>query len=195
MASAEPTAPAATAHRRLRVPSEELIADLFESMHELHFLRDALEGGEFCLGLAMDKIPSEAGIVHLYDIDRREFLVSSARGMGASSLLLRRHAEGDAVLSAAMGKGRALVFADATLGEAGALDRYAAFGGVRSLIVAPVVLSGRFLGAIELLNPLDGQPYTEAEGNAVTYIAEQFAEFVESHGIVTDPQRIRSRAG
>ena len=50
------------------------------------------------------------------------------------------------------------------------------------MIAPPVALSGRFLGAIELLNPLDGQPYTEAEGNAVTYIAEQFAEFLESHG-------------
>ena len=185
--------PAVAPQRRTRVRGEELIADLFESMHELHFLRDAVEGGDFCLGLAMEKIPSHAGIVHLYDIDRREFLVTSTRGVGASALLLRRHPEGDAVLASAMGKGRALVLVDATRGEAASLDRYVALGGARSAIVAPVMVSGRFLGAIELLNPLDGQPYTEAEGNAVTYIAEQFAAFVEAHGIVTDPQRIGSR--
>jgi hypothetical protein len=178
-----------------RVPREDLITDLFESMHELHFLRDAVEGGDFCLALAMDKIPSQAGIVHLYDIDRREFLVTSTRGAAASALLLRRHAEGDAILSSAMGKRRAIVLADASRSGAAALDRYATLGGARSLIVAPVILSGRFLGAIELLNPVDGQPYTEAEGNAMTYIAEQFAEFVASHGIVTDPKRISSRVG
>jgi hypothetical protein len=191
---AEPEAPVLAPHRA-RVPGEELIADLFESMHELHFMRDALEGGEFCIGLAIDRIPSHAAIVHLYDIDRREFLVTSTRGARADALLLRRHAEGDAVLSVAMKKGRAVVFADATQGEPAALERYVTLGGAQSVIVAPVALSGRFLGAIEMVNPLDGQPYTEAEGNAITYIAEQFAQFLESHGIVTDPQRIRSRAG
>jgi GAF domain-containing protein len=178
---------------RTRVRGEDLISELFESMHDLHFLGDAIEGGDFCLNLAMERIPSQAGLVHLYDIDRREFLVTSTRGSMAKSLLLRRHAEGDAVLSAAMGKRRALVVADAAQSEAAALDRYVALGGARSLIVAPVMQSGRFLGAIELMNPLDGQPYTEGEGNALTYIAEQFAEFVASRGVVTDPARIGSR--
>ncbi|MDP8998819.1 MAG: GAF domain-containing protein [Myxococcota bacterium] len=173
---------------------EDLIADLFESMHDLHFLRDAVEGGDFCLSLAMEKIPSQTGIVHLYDIDRREYLVTSARGIGADVLLLRRHTEGDVLLSAAMHKQRAVVLADATQNDATALERYDAIGGARSLMVAPVMQSGRFLGAIELLNPLDGQPYMETDGNALTYIAEQFAEFVANRGIVTDPQRIRPRA-
>jgi GAF domain-containing protein len=73
------------------------------------------------------------------------------------------------------------------------LDRYAIIGGARSLIIAPVMDSGRFLGAIELVNPLDGQPFTESDGNAVTYIAEQFAEFVANRGVVTDPERIGAR--
>jgi GAF domain len=196
-------APAPTPHAgaaplaqpRTRARGEDLIADLFESMHELHFLRDAVEGGNFCLGLAMEKIPSQAGIVHLYDIDRREFLVTSTRGVAASTLLLRRHSETDALLSAAMNKRRALVFVDASQGETSSLERYVTLGGARSLIVAPVMQAGRFLGAIELLNPLDGQPFTESEGNALTYIAEQFAEFVAARGVVTDPERISSRLG
>jgi GAF domain-containing protein len=143
----------------------------------------------------MEKIPSHAGMVHLYDIDRREFLITSTRGSGARPLLLRRHAESDAMLSAAMGKRRAIVITEATPGETQALDRYTALGGAHSLIIAPVMQAGRFLGAIELLNPLDGQPYTEAEGNALMYIAEQFAEFVAARGVVTDPDRIGSRVG
>jgi hypothetical protein len=190
-----PPQPAAAPQPRARVRGEDLIADLFESMHDLHFLRDAVEGGDFCLSLALEKIPSQAGLVHLYDIDRREFLITSTRGVAASTLLLRRHDEGDVMLSAAMGKRRALVVADATQSEEASLDRYVVLGGARSLVVAPVMLSGRFLGAIELLNPLDGQPYTEADGNALTYIAEQFAEFVASRGVVTDPERISSRMG
>jgi GAF domain len=187
--------PPAAAQPRSRVRGEDLIADLFESMHDLHFLRDAVEGGNFCLSLAMEKIPSQAGIVHLYDIDRREFLITSTKGASAGALLLRRHSESDMMLSAAMSKRRAIVVEDAAQSEAAPVERYVALGGARSLIVAPVMLSGRFLGAIELMNPLDGQPFTEVDGNALTYIAEQFAEFVESRGVVTDPERISSRTG
>jgi hypothetical protein len=176
-----------------RARAEDLVADLFEAMHELHFVRDAIEGGEFCLTLAMEKLPSQAGIVHLYDIDKREFLVSSTRGAGTAKLLLRRHAETDAILQAAMNRRRAIVIADATHSGAVAVERYEALGGVRSLVIAPVMEHGRFLGAIELMNPTDGQPYTDAEGNALNYIAQQFAEFLSSHGIVTDPERISGR--
>jgi GAF domain-containing protein len=164
-------------------------------MHELNFLQDAVEGGDFCLQLAIERIPSQAGWVHLYDIDRREFLVTNTRGVAASALLLRRHPEGDATLSAAMKKRQAVVIPDVGQSEAASIDRYVVLGGARSLMIAPVMLAGRFLGAIELLNPLDGQPFTEGEGNALTYIAEQFAEFVASRGVVTDPERIRSRLG
>jgi putative methionine-R-sulfoxide reductase with GAF domain len=176
-----------------RVRGEDLIADLFEAMHDLHFLRDALEGGEFCLTLAMEKLPSQAGIVHLYDINHREFLVTSTRGVGTGVLLTRRVAEGDTILSSAMRKRKPLVFADAAQTEAATVERYIAIGGARSVIVAPVEQGGRFLGAIEILNPLDGQPFTEAEGNAIMYIAEQLAEFVSQRGVVTDPERIAAR--
>jgi len=176
-----------------RARTEDLVADLFEAMHDLHFVRDAIEGGEFCLTLAMDKLPSRAGIVHLYDIDKREFLVTSTRGAGTGKLLLRRHAESDAILQAAMNRRRAIVIADGTHSSAVAVERYEALGGVRSLMIAPVMEHGRFLGAIELINPLDGLPFTDAEGNALNYIAGQFAEFLSSHGIVTDPERISAR--
>ena len=176
-----------------RIHGEDLIADLFESMHDLHFARDTVDGGDFCLSLAMTKLPSLAGIVQLYDIDRREFVVTNTRGEGTDKLLLRRFPESDGLLAAAMRKRRAVVFADAIQSEATTNERYVAIGGARSLIVAPVMLSGRFLGAIELLNPIDGEPFTESDGNAVTYIAEQFAEFVAARGIVTDPERISAR--
>ncbi len=176
-----------------RIHGEDLIADLFESMHDLHFARDTVDGGDFCLSLAMTKLPSLAGIVQLYDIDRREFVVTNTRGEGTSVLLLRRFPESDVLLAAAMRKRSALVVPDALQSEASTQERYVSIGGARSLIVAPVMLAGRFLGAIELLNPIDGEPFTESDGNAVTYIAEQFAEFVASRGIVTDPDRISAR--
>src|SRR5205814_1403293 len=110
-----------------------------------------------------------------------------------STLLLHRYPENDPMLAGAMRKRRAVVIADASQSEARALDRYLAIGGARSVAVAPVMQAGRFLGAIEVLNPLDDQPFTESDGNAVMYIAEQFANFVAARGIVTDPERIAVR--
>jgi hypothetical protein len=182
-------------HERGRIRGDELIADLFEAMHDLHFVKDAVEGGDFVLTLALEKLPSHAGIVHLYDIDRREFVVTSTRGPGAERLLLQRHGENDPLLSSAMRKRRAIVLADAEASEAAALERFAQLGGAKSIIIAPVMQAGRFLGAIELLNPLDGAPFTDDEGNALTYIGEQFAEFVATRGVVTDPERISNRQG
>ncbi len=192
-APARPSGLARASTPGVRSRGEDLIADLFEAMHELHFQRDAVEGGEFCLSLAMGKLPSRAGLVHLYDIDRREFLITSTRGEGTGALLLRRHAESDPLLLAAMNKRRAVVVADASHAPAANVDRYATLGGVRSLVIAPVMEHGRFLGALELIDPLDGQPFTDVEGNAVTYIAQQFAEFLSSHGVVTDPERISAQ--
>ena len=54
--------------------------------------------------------------------------------------------------------------------------------------------AGRALGALEIINPLDGMPFTEDEGNAMTYIAEQYAEYLGSRGIVIDPKRIQNAA-
>jgi hypothetical protein len=201
-AAGSPPQPAASQPRRssatrsrdpgARLRGEDLIADLFEAMHDLHFLRDAIEGGDFCLAQAMDRLPCQVGLIHLYDIDRREFVITSAQGPGASALLLRRHAESDPMLSRAM-RARKAVVTSVAEGEMPSIDRYQSSGGARSVIAAPVMQAGRFLGAIELLNPVDGQPFTEIEGNAVMYIAEQLAEFVATRGVVTDPERIGAR--
>jgi len=176
----------------IRLRGDELIADLFEAMHDLHFLRDSLEGADFCLTLTLEKIPSRVGVVHAYDIDRREFIVTSARGPNHEAVLSRRYPEKDPILAKAMRRRRAVVWSDA--GEASGLDRYRELGGVSSLVVAPVMLAGRFLGAIELLDPVDGSPFREDEGHALSYIAEQFAEFLATRGVTLDPERIARSA-
>ena len=58
----------------------------------------------------------------------------------------------------------------------------------RSLLCAPVEMSGRYLGLIELANPHDGHPFNEADGHALSYIGEQFAIFVAERGVDLDPE-------
>ena len=176
---------------RGRVSGDELITSLFESMHDLHFLRDALDGGQFCLALATEVLPARAAIIHFFDIEKREWVVACTRGKETHRLLTMRSAEGDEILREAARKRRALVVPNASNASA---ERYRQIGGGRSLIVAPIMQAGRALGALEIINPLDGMPFTEDEGNAMTYIAEQFAEYLGSRGIVLDRERIHSAA-
>jgi len=176
---------------RGRVSGDELISSLFESMHDLHFLRDALDGGQFCLALATEVLPARAALIHFFDVEKREWVVACTRGKETHRLLTMRSPDADEILREAARKRRALVVPNASNASA---DRYLQIGGGRSLIVAPIMQAGRALGALEIINPLDGMPFTEDEGNAMTYIAEQFAEFLGSRGIVLDRDRIQNAA-
>jgi GAF domain-containing protein len=175
----------------MRLSGVELIADLFECMHDLHFLPDALAGADFVLALMLDKLPSAVALVHFYDIDSREFVVVRAVGAGAVKVMQLRTSEKEPLIAEAMGKRRAVVLDDAA-GDARAQNgRWALVGDPpRSLICAPVEEGGRFLGLLELSNPLDGQPFREGDGHAITYIGEQFAEFLASRSVILDPERV-----
>lgn len=174
---------------RGRTVGDELISALFESMHDLHFLRDALDGGQFCLALATEVLPARAAIIHFFDIEKREWVIACTRGKDTTKLLGTRAGETDELLREAARKRSAVVLADATMAAAA---RYSAIGGTKSLIIAPIMQAGRALGALEIINPLDGNPFNEGEGNAMTYIAEQFAEYLRSRGIVLDKAKIQA---
>jgi hypothetical protein len=70
-----------------RVSGDELITSLFEAMHDLHFLRDAIEGADFCLQLAQEVIPSRACFAHFFDLEKREFCLVRAKGEATDELV------------------------------------------------------------------------------------------------------------
>jgi hypothetical protein len=92
-----------------RVSGDELIGALFEAMHDLHFLRDAIEGAEFCLQLANEAIPSRASFAHFYDMEKREFVLVRTSGRDTKPLVGKRHLEGEPLLAAAVKARRAVV--------------------------------------------------------------------------------------
>jgi GAF domain-containing protein len=173
---------------------DDLIADLFDAMHELHFLPDAIEAGDFCLGICMEKLSCEAGVVHVYQTDRREFVVTNVRGASAGRLLLRRYADTDTPLASVMSQRRPVVLeAPAAADDRAETERCIPSAGMRRILMAPVMPAGRFLGAIELFNTMHGGPFTRSDVNALAYIAQHFADFITTHGVVTSQERIRGR--
>jgi GAF domain-containing protein len=153
-------------------------------MHDLNFLPDSIQGGDFCLHLALEKLPSRVGVVYLYDIDRREFVVVSVLGAAPPGLIGKRLPENEATLSSAMRKRRAMLLTTEEIAE-----HSATIGGAKHVLVAPVMQAGRFLGAIELADPSDDVAFNELDANAITYMAEQYAEFVAARGVLLDRER------
>ncbi|WP_437288705.1 GAF domain-containing protein [Sorangium sp. So ce406] len=192
-AEAAPPAPSPPPRRRSSYPprngrlsGDDLIAELFEACSELHFLQDTLAGADFILSLTLEKIPCALGLVSLFDINRGEFVV--VRQQGGKTALLTRLSERAPLALAAMRSRRAVVVPDVSSDERVMDERWKATGvELRSVVCAPVELAGRYLGLLEIANPLDGKPFSESDGNALTYIGQQFAEFVGARGVVTEP--------
>ncbi|PKN46044.1 MAG: hypothetical protein CVU63_08080, partial [Deltaproteobacteria bacterium HGW-Deltaproteobacteria-20] len=162
---------------------EEIIADIFESMHDLYFLRDAYEGADFVVALALDKMHCKLGIAQLYDINRREFVVAHAVGPNAEGTLGNRVSEHDPLIVEIMNR-RLPFLIDGTDARV-SLGRWKSLGGEpRSILACAVAQGGRFLGILELAH-MDGEgAFRKTDVDAMAYIAQSFAEFVARTGLL-----------
>jgi GAF domain-containing protein len=183
-------APQAPVRARLST-GDDLISDLFETMHELHFMADMPSGAGFVLSVVQDTFSCKGGLVHVFDIDTSHFVVVRAFGPSAREVLLHRTSDREPWMVDMMRQGCARRV-EVTPGDAG-------FSGGRwdalrlkpnQALCGPVHQSGRYLGAIELVDPQSGGPFNDAEVNALDYICEQFAEFLSQRPIVVDADLI-----
>jgi hypothetical protein len=182
---APPSVSSAVTQERTRLAGDELIADLFESMHALDFCKDAVDAASFTLTLAMAKLASPIGLAHLYDIDRREFVVVQASGPGTSVLKGVRTGDGDPLAAEAMRTPGALILREGALdprasGKRWDMVRLATDRALGAIACARVTQAGRFLGMIELA----GGGFAAGDEHALKYMADRFAEFVAQHGVV-----------
>jgi hypothetical protein len=168
---------------RRRAPGEDLIGDLFESIHDLSFMVDLVSGADFVISVLGDVIPCEAIVVHAFDLGRREFVVVRARGPNPRGALMHRTPDADPNVREVMRR-RSLTSNGASPTRSGALEKLGTEP--RLVLSAAVRQGGRYLGLIELANPAGGTPFHEGEASALEYVCEQFAEFVASRPIVLD---------
>ncbi len=188
----EPTeqpSPAPAAAARRKKPNEDLIGDLFETMHQLHFVSDVVSGTEFVLDVVKKTLPSAAVVIHVFDIDNGKFVVVRAHGNKLDDVLMQTTSGDDGFFASALRRTRCTRVDDAS-----GNDRYQ--DGIwkrldvqpESALCGPVALGGRYLGIIEVANPEGGGPYYESESNALDYICEQYAEFLAQRPIVVDAE-------
>jgi hypothetical protein len=179
--------------RRRRL-GEDLISQLFESMHELHFMRDIVSGAEFVLGVLNDTLPCELTLIHVFDINTGQFVLVRANGPGSDKLVLFRTPGQDALFAHAMRRLHAIRVDDAASDERFTGGRWGVIGlKPRHALCGGVKQGGRYLGAIELINPGGDETFYESEANALDYICEQFAEFLTNRPIVLDAEVVLSK--
>jgi len=155
-------------------------------MHDLHFAPDMITGIDFVLGILNKTLPSEAIIIHVFDINRRQFVVVRALGQSPQAVILHRTPDTDPLFRSAMRRTRATVITKTD--DPSFKDGRWSLLGVEPLtaMIGSVQLHGRYLGAIELANPPDGTAYTEHEAHALDYICEQLAEFLAQRPIIVE---------
>jgi hypothetical protein len=169
-----------------RSSGEELIADLFLVMHRLDFCKDSLEGAAFVLELCATELGSCGGMVHLYDIDRREFVIVRAAGPGAASLRGLRTADGEPLVDEVMRTRGALLARESdprVVGRRWEILRASAPAPLTAVACARVAQAGRYLGLIELASVAAGG-FAAGDEHALAYVAERFTALVAERGVL-----------
>jgi GAF domain len=170
---------------RRRSANEDLISELFEIMHDLHFMRDVAAGSEFVLSVLDEVLPCEAALVHVFDINTGHFVIVRAKGPNGAGVLLQRMSDKDPMVKSVMRAHRTTSVKDVSNTPRFLGPRWPALGvQPRVALCGPVQQGGRYLGLIELVNPLGDAAFHPNELNALDYICEQFAEFLSKKPIV-----------
>jgi GAF domain-containing protein len=163
---------------------DELIGALFERMHELDELPDVTAAAGFVLATLEELIPSDAALVHVFDIDTRQFLLVGALGPGSMDLPLLRTLGVGLHLEEALRQKKTLSLPS----RDGSHAIWRALGlRIEWALCSPVHHNGRFLGAIELAREALDDNFSAGQIQALEYVCEQFAEFVMRHPLEPAP--------
>ena len=198
--AARSSQPSATRSSRPRMPAvrrragEDLIGELFETMHDLHFMRGVTDGAEFVLAAVESIVPCDGVLIHVFDINTRQFVVVRAKGPGTMQALMHRTPDSEPFIHGVMRRPGSVAIHDVASDGRVLGPRWDALGvkPTRALC-GPVRQGGRYLGLLELVNPLGEAPFHQTEQNAIDYVCEQFAEFLVNRPIVLDPDVILRR--
>jgi hypothetical protein len=191
-----PSRPGSSPHAagRRRGAGEDLIIELFEQMHELNFAPDIVTGSDYVLGVMLGVMPSEGILIHVFDINTRQFVVVRAAGPNARSVLLHRTPDTFKLFRELFRRASARAFTDAGNDPNFQGGRWERLGvTVKNALCGGVKHGGRYLGVIELVNPAGGTPFQQSEVNALDYICAQFADFVASRPLVIDEDAVLPR--
>ena len=170
------------------LPNEDLIGAIFDSVHDVHFAPTMLDGADLVCDIAFRNIPCAGAFVLLHDINNAGWIVASGSGEGAARTFGTRFEHTDELLARLEQRPGTL-----RLSGAACVHRLNVNAGPAHSLVATASVGGRLYGAIELVSGPGAAEFTEPQANALAYLAEQFATFAASRGIVVRESEICAR--
>jgi tetratricopeptide (TPR) repeat protein len=178
----EPVSIPAPSARVSEPPPPNPLLSVIEALHALRRADGVVDGAAIILKTALSAIPSVAGVVHVADVSTREFVVVAASGAHNTDVIGTRAQEADPLLVRAFDAMEA-VAVEATSPDALDGARFHVVCPTHAVLCAPAQFDGRYLGAIELVDPTRTAAFTDADRHAMTYVGERFAEFLSDRSI------------
>ena len=155
--------------------ADEVLASVFEDTMLLSTMsvHDAID---FALDLALDKVDAEGGSVIVADINSSDMVYASSRGPTATAMLGKRLPMDEGLLGFTMSESVGLSVAEAD--DPDFFKEISEQAGVEILNVmyAPMEAERRVFGAIELVNRLGSQKFSQDELNVITFLGGKLAE-------------------
>ena len=161
---------------------EETLSELFERTPAL-FEKPMADALYYLLDLAMEKVPVDSGTVYVADVNRRDLGFAAVRGPKAKELLALklRVPMGKGFVGFCAQEGVAVAISDVQRDKRFFREISDRIGyDTRSMITTPIILHGRTLGAIQLINKKGSSSFSQAELSILHYLAHQGALLLEA---------------
>jgi hypothetical protein len=169
--------------------ADELVGALFERMEELVYEGNIADGAAFVRDVIATHIPCDGVLIHVFDAAAREFVVVRALGPSSRDVVALRTVEAGSHLADALRLQTTLELSPVEAPSCAAL--WAALGVEAALVMCvPVQQKERRLGAIEVGRSAGRGRFSDAERQALGYVAEQFADFVAERPLLVDADAI-----
>lgn len=161
---------------------EETLSELFERTPAL-FEKPMADALYYLLDLAMEKVPVDSGTVYVADVNRRDLGFAAVRGPKAKELLALklRVPMGKGFVGFCAQEGVAVAISDVQRDKRFFREISDRIGyDTKSMITTPIILHGRTLGAIQLINKKGSSSFSQAELSILHYLAHQGALLLEA---------------
>lgn len=160
--------------------SENILEDIFLEIQAIHEDNMAMEDVvNFVMDMAIEKVPCESGAVLFADVNGLELYFATARGPKAKEVMTYRVPMGQGIVGFCAREGVSLAISDAEKDPRFHKSISTALSyPVNTVVCVPIQYEGRVYGCLELLNKNDASVFSSNEVNALNYIGNQFAQYI-----------------
>jgi putative methionine-R-sulfoxide reductase with GAF domain len=179
--SAGPTPTQSGIGRAIDLTSEstaDFLEEIFEKTEDVYEQANKEQAMYFMLDLALNKIGADAGSIILADINKYDLYFGAARGPKADQVMSFRFKMGQGLVGYCAEEGVGLAVSDVTQ-DPRFYSRVSDKIGypTRSILCVPMQSDGQTFGALELINRIENDFFTERDLNVANFIANQMAQY------------------